>query len=321
MDADAGIFETHRPALLALAYRMLGDMARAEDMVQEAWLRWQNAAVAAESPGAFLLTTVTRLCLDELGSARARQEESRSDRLPEPVDLSESGLGRVETIEQISMAFLVLLQRLTPSERAALLLHDVFDMSHGEIAGLLGRSEDASRQLLRRAKENVATERRTFQTSREEHQRLLRAFVAAATSGDLDALHGLLAEDAVLIADAGPAGASYGRLRNVGHPVVGRKKIASLVKAFAAEDVQPPPEYRERELNGQPAIVDYRHGHPTVALLIAVAEGRIRNIYLHVDPERLRHVDPASPTPPGERGSAAFSRGESVRSGGSRDKS
>src|SRR5438477_6976466 len=118
MDEDAEIFESNRKSLLALGYRMLGDMTRAEDAVQEAWLRWERREAKADiaSPKAFLLTTVARLCLDELGSARARREESRSDRLPEPVDLEESGLSRVETMDQISMAFLVLLQRLTPAE-------------------------------------------------------------------------------------------------------------------------------------------------------------------------------------------------------------
>src|ERR1700682_867291 len=153
---DAQTFEAHRPALLALAYRMLGDLARAEDTVQEAWVRWQNRQGDVDASKAFLLTTVTRLCLDELGSARARREESRSDRLPEPVDLDESGLGRVEMIDQISMAFLVLLQRLTPAERAVLLLHDVFDMRHAEIGALRGKSDAACRQLLKRARENVA---------------------------------------------------------------------------------------------------------------------------------------------------------------------
>src|SRR5438132_13741310 len=117
------MFESNRPALLALAYRMLGEVARAEDVIQEAWVRWQQRKTEVDEPKAFLITTVARLCLDELGSARARREESRSDRLPEPVDLDEAGIGRVEMLDQISMAFLVLLQRLTPAERAGLLLH------------------------------------------------------------------------------------------------------------------------------------------------------------------------------------------------------
>src|SRR5258707_1520049 len=135
---DTETFETHRPELLAMAYRMLGDMARAEDTVQETWVRWQNRRADVEAPKAFLLTTVARLCLDELGSARARREESRSDRLPEPVDLAENGLERTEMLDQGSMALLVLLQRLTAAQRAGLLLHDVFDISHAGIAASLG---------------------------------------------------------------------------------------------------------------------------------------------------------------------------------------
>ena len=140
MSADAETFEAHRPELVALAYRMLGDVGRAEDVVQEAWLRWSGRAEGVDAPKAFLVKTVANLCLNELDSARARREESRGDRLPEPIDLGESGLGRVEAIDRISMAFLVVLQRLTPAERAALLLHDVFDFSHGEIGALLDRA-------------------------------------------------------------------------------------------------------------------------------------------------------------------------------------
>src|SRR5258706_6365921 len=180
---DSDAFESSRSELLALAYGMLGDIARAEDMVQEAWIRWQQRQVQVDSPKAFLLTTVARLCLDELGSARARREESRSDRLPEPVDLEENGLGRVELVDRISMAFLVLLQRLTPAERAVLLLHDVFDMSHAEIAALLAKSDAACRQLLTRAREHVAHERRELRPSREEHRRLLLAVVQAVHDG------------------------------------------------------------------------------------------------------------------------------------------
>src|SRR4051812_5243697 len=131
---------------------MLGDLARAEDMVQEAWLRWRQHRDEAASPKAYLITVVTRLCLNELGSARARREEARSDRLPEPIDLDEGGLGQVQKLEQLSMAFLVLLQRLTPAERAVLLLHEVFDFDHAEIAELVGNSAAACRKLLERAR-------------------------------------------------------------------------------------------------------------------------------------------------------------------------
>ena len=288
---DAGTFEANRPALLALAYRMLGDMARAEDAVQEAWVRWQKrSTVVVDSPKAFLLTIVTRLCLDELGSARAMHEESRSDRLPEPVDLNETGIGRVEMVDQISMAFLVLLQRLTPAERAVFLLHDVFDMRHAEIGALLGKTEEACRQLLSRARENMAAEKRALQTPREEHRRLLMAFVRAVNEGKQEELLEMLAEDAVLIADAGPDGVTYGRVRNVGHPVVGRKRIAALMKAFASQEATPRLVVEERTLNGEPAVVAFLDGRALAAILVSVADEKIRHVFLQIDPNRLGHI-------------------------------
>jgi RNA polymerase sigma-70 factor (ECF subfamily) len=291
MSDNSATFESHRPALLDLAYRMLGEMARAEDVVQEAWVRWQRQ-VNIDSPKAFLLTTVARLCLDELGSARARREESRSDRLPEPVDLDHAGIGRVEMLDQISMAFMVLLQRLTPAERAVLLLHDIFEMSHAEIGALLDKTDAACRQLLKRARENVATERRVFQTSRDEHRRLLAAFVKATTSGDQDALLEMLAEDAVLIADAGPGVVRYGRIRNIGRPVVGRRKIAALLKVIGAQRIGSSPVFHERTLNGGPAIVVFQDGRAVSAILVSVADGKVQHVFLQVDEERLRHVGP-----------------------------
>jgi RNA polymerase sigma-70 factor (ECF subfamily) len=290
MPQSTETFEIHRPALLALAYRMLGDMARAEDMVQEAWVRWRGLDAQADSPRAFLLTAVTHLCLDELGSARARREESRGDRLPEPVDLREGALGRLETIDRISMAFLVLLQRLTPAERAVLLLHDIFDMSHAEVAKLLVKSDAACRQLLSRAREHVADEKRVLDCSREEHRGLLLAFLHAATRGEQEPLMKLLAEDAVMIADGGPSGTRYGKLKSLGRPVVGPKKIAAVVKAFAGQQVSAAPIFEERLLNGEPAIVAFRGGQAFAAILVSVAAGRIRHVFMQLDPERLKHL-------------------------------
>jgi RNA polymerase sigma-70 factor, ECF subfamily len=289
---DAELFQTHRPALLALGYRMLGDLARAEDAVQEAYLRWQRREEKrdVESPKAFLLTTVARLCLDELDSARARREESRSDRLPEPVDLGESGLSRVETMDQISMAFLVLLQRLTPAERAVLLLHDVFDLSHLECAATLGKTEAACRQLLSRARENVAAGKRVLEAPRDEHRRLLLAFVRAVNEGRHEELLELLAEDALLIADAGPGGGRYGKIRNVGKPLAGRQRIVTLMKAFAAQDVSPRLTIQERTLNGHPAVIALQGEEVVAAILISVADGKIQHVFLQNDRTRLRHV-------------------------------
>ena len=291
---DLAVFESHRPAMLALAYRMLGDVGRAQDMVQEAWLRWHQRDVEVDSPKAFLVTVVTRLCLNELTSARARREESRSDRLPEPVDLEEGGMPRLEELEQLSMAILVVLERLTPVERATLLLHDVFDFSHEEIATLVSRSAAACRKLLERARQKVAAGRRLISASREEHQQLLDAFFRATSAGDVAGLVDLLAPDAVLITDGGPAGRVFRGLRNLRRPLEGAERIAAFVVATSRRAVL---DVEQRELNGQPALVFYRDGHPFAAVLLAVADGKIQRVFFHADLSRLRYLGHGRPSP------------------------
>jgi RNA polymerase sigma-70 factor (ECF subfamily) len=273
--------------MLGLAYRMLGDVGRAQDIVQEAWLRWHQREGTVESPKAFLVTVVTRLCLNELASARARHEESRSDRLPEPVDLEEGGMARLEAEEQLSMAMLVVLERLAPAERATLLLHDVFDFSHDEIAALISRSAAACRKLLERARRKVADGRRLITASREEHQRVLEAFFHAASAGDVAGLVRLLAPDAVLITDGGPEGRAVSGIRNLRRPLEGAPGIAAFVAATsprAALDVE------RHELNGQPALVFYRDHRPFAAVLLAVADGKIQRVFFHADLARLRYL-------------------------------
>lgn len=291
MSDDTSVFESNRGALVALAYRMLGDLARAEDVVQEAWVRWQRRAVDVDAPKAFLIKIVTRLCLNELDTARARREESRGDRLPEPVDLDESGIRGVELLDQISMAFLVVLQRLTPAERAVLLLHDVFELSHAEIGAHVGKSEAACRQLLSRARDNVAAERRVFRASAKEHSELLQAFLRATRSGDLASIVALLADDATLVVDAGPGGARLGKMRNVGRPVAGARRIAAFLQAVAREDTRSRT-IHECVLNGQPALVYLAEGRPSAALLLSVADGKIRHVFVQADSKRLGHLGP-----------------------------
>lgn len=264
-------FESCRQDLIALAYRMLGDMGRAEDMVQEAWLRWEAHEVEADSPKAYLTTVVTRLCLNELESARARREESRADRLPEPVDLDEGGIPRVEKLEEISMAFMVVLQRLTPAERAVLLLHDVFDFDHQEIADLVGNNAAACRKLLERARQHIATERRMLVTRPDEHRRLLQAFVTAATAGDTRALVELLADNAIMISDGGAEGRVVGQQRNLPRPLQGAARIAAFVAA-ATTTGQTGLHIEEHQLNGQPGVVFWSGDRPFAALLLAVAD-------------------------------------------------
>jgi RNA polymerase sigma-70 factor (ECF subfamily) len=286
---DLAQFETHRASLIALAYRMLGDLARAEDMVQEAWLRWEGREATVDNPRAYLVTLVTRLCLNELGSAKARHEESRGDRLPEPVDLEQGGIGRIEILEQVSMAFLVVLQRLTPAERAVLLLHDVFDFDHAQIAALVGKTETACRKLLERARESIATEKRMFSTSKETHRQVLTAFVRAATSGDVEALVAMLAHDAVMITDGGPEGRRFLGVRNLQAPLRGPAGIAAFIVETTRRG-SPLLGVGVHELNGQPAIVLYENEAPFAALLLGVADGFIHRVFFHADLTRLRHL-------------------------------
>lgn len=287
--ADVAIFESHRALLVAHAYRMLGDLSRAEDMVQEAWLRWDGRKEEVDSPRAYLVTIVTRLCFNELDSARARREESRSDRLPEPLDLDAGGIGRVEMLDQISMAFLVVLQRLTPSERAVLLLRDVFDFDYKEISELVGKNEPACRKLLERARQNIAAEKRLYSASRETHERLLAAFTKAASAGDAEALVSMLAEDAVMITDGGTEGRRVGGIRNLQLPLQGARRIAAFVVATArSTDLQ----FEVHELNGQPALVFYDGEAPFAALLLAVADDRIHRVFFHADLNRLGRLGP-----------------------------
>jgi RNA polymerase sigma-70 factor (ECF subfamily) len=291
-DDDLSTFESHRALLVAHAYRMLGDLGRAEDMVQEAWLRWSGRRVDEEvvSPRAYLVTLVTRLCLNELDSARSRHEESRVNRLPEPVDLDDGGIGRVDMMDQISMAFLVLLQRLTPAERAVLLLRDVFEFDYKDIAALVQKNEAACRKLLERAREHVASEKRLFAASPEAHRRLLAAFTDAVQAGDVEGLAALLAEDAVMITDGGPDGRRFGERRELPVPLEGAKRIAAFLVASSRRGAL---DHEIRELNGQPAIVFYDQGTLFGATLLAVTEDRIHRIFFHGDLARLGHLGPA----------------------------
>ncbi|TPV95951.1 MAG: sigma-70 family RNA polymerase sigma factor [Myxococcales bacterium FL481] len=279
-------FSAARPSLLALAYRMLGDLGRAEDIVQDAWVRATPHCREIRHPKSYFIQTVTRLCLNELASARARREEARADRLPEPVDVDQRGLGIIDSLDRISMAFIVLLQRLSPAERAVLLLHEVFDFDHAEIATLVDKTPAACRQLLRRARDQVTQQRRSLRVEKHEHRRLLLAFLEAATRGDVSRLSKLLADDVVLIADGGAEGSRYGRVRNLPGPITGSRRVAAFLAAVTAQGSDGL-EIRERELNGEPAVVVFKAGAPYTAITLDVSDGAIAGIFVHADTSRL----------------------------------
>ncbi|HWA78165.1 MAG TPA: RNA polymerase sigma factor SigJ [Polyangiaceae bacterium] len=272
-------FESHRAMLMGIAYRMLASSAEAEDAVQDAWLRWRSADTAAVLDArAWLSTTLVRLCLDRLKSARARRESYAGTWLPEPV-LTTTPLD----LESIQFGFLVLVERLDPKERAVFLLHQVFDYSHAEIGEILDISEVASRQALHRAKKHVAESKPRFEVSRESHRRLLSAFLAAVSQGDVEAISSVMAEEVVLYGDHGE------RVRGqVLRPIVGSAKVARF---FAAQVAKTPStheiEVEITDVNGWPAIVGRSGGAVTFVINVETDGEKITTIRSVLDPRKL----------------------------------
>lgn len=287
-------FEPHRRHLQGLAYRMLGSWAEAEDIVQDAWLRWRDADRGqVETPRAFLSRTVTRLCLDQLKSARARREEYVGPWLPEPLpDAGSYGApGAGEVAHDLSVALMLALERLSALERAAFLLHDVFDLPFAEIALTLGRNEAACRQLAARARTRVREARPRFAVTEQEGARIADAFWQASRAGDVDALRSLLAQDAVLHADGG------GKKLAVFKPILGSDKIARF---FAGLSSKPGGQFLDAvvtQLNGMPGVLATELDGLPRSTTLEVRDGRITAIYIVRNPDKLRHVAALAPQP------------------------
>jgi RNA polymerase sigma-70 factor (ECF subfamily) len=285
----ASEFEEHRTLLFSIAYRMLGSVADAEDALQDAFIRWQRASgTDVRSPKAFLVTIVSRLCINHLQSARVQRETYVGEWLPEPLVTGQGGdVSRIAQIdESVSMAMLLLLERLTPMERAVFLLGEVFEYTHAEIAGMLGISVANCRQLLRRARQRVRTERPRFGASGKQHTQLLERFHRAAGSGDMDDLLALLSTDVVMHTDGG------GKANALPLPIYGPEKVAraslfGLTKLRTLNPLQ-----RIAEINGEPGIVSYVNGRPQSVFTIEVKNGRICVIYIVTNPEKLSHLPP-----------------------------
>lgn len=273
--------------LTSLAYRMLGSLADAEDVVQSAYVRWHNAdRGAVRNVPAFLRTVVTRLCLDQMEAARARREEYIGPWLPEPlVDRTlPASEGADELAADLSVALLLTLERLSPLERAAFLLHDVFGVEFAEVAEALGRSEAACRQLASRAREHVRGERPRFKPTAEERRRVGEAFMAAARGGDVAGLTRLLAEGAAFHTDAG------GKAKAALNVIRGREKIVRLLAALAP--TLGAFQVREAEINGTPGYVldDPTDGRVKTLAFDLDEEGRIVGIFSTANPDKLRGV-------------------------------
>jgi RNA polymerase sigma-70 factor, ECF subfamily len=275
------VFETQRAFLVRLAYRMLGSVAEAEDVVQDAFLRWSDTDRAAvEHPRAFLARVVSRLCLDRMKSAVARREHYVGTWLPEPVVADPPQ----HLADDLSVALLLTLERLSPLERAAFLLHDVFDMDYSAIADTLGRSEAATRQLASRAREHVRDERPRFEATAEARQKLTDAFHDAIVSGDLDTISHMLAEDAVFYSDGG------GKRAAALNPIVGRVKIMRFLAGVSRKRSAFYPEQIERvHLNGLPGFV-LRTDEGVETLALEIAGDQVVAIYAVRNPDKLRHL-------------------------------
>jgi RNA polymerase sigma-70 factor (ECF subfamily) len=287
------LYEELRPYSFAIAYRMLGSVAEAEDVVQEAFLRLsRDRNTEIESPKAYLATVTTRLALDALRSARSRREQYVGEWLPEPVltDPVDDPAVRAEVADSLSLAFLVVLEALSPEQRAVLLLHDVFDYGYDEVARIVGKTEANVRQLAVRARRHVAERRPRFEVSSEQRDRLAERFFAAAEHGDVGALEALLADDVVLHGDGG------GKAPQLARPVRGHNRVARTVSAWLRQAKRlADATLRRVELNGQPAafVLD-RDGRLINVLVLEIEQQRISSVSSIINPDKLRHLAPVT---------------------------
>ena len=284
-------FGQYRGLLFSVAYRMLGSVADAEDMLQETFVRWQQARdEEIRSPRAFLVTIVSRLCINQLQSARVQREEYVGQWLPEPIVTGPGSdpLEMVRIDESLSMAFLIMLERLTPVERAVFLLREVFAYEYSELAAILGQSESNCRQILSRAKQHVGAVRPRFKTSQSKKRDLLERFFKATSSGDMEGLVALLASDVVLHSDGGGKGvAALNLIRGIDK--VARGALGAFQKLLP-KDLH----IRVTQVNGDPGIVSYLNRKPYSVLTFDASEDRIHAVYVVTNPEKLARI-PALP--------------------------
>jgi RNA polymerase sigma-70 factor (ECF subfamily) len=282
-----------RPLLFSIAYRMLSSVSEAEDVVQEAFVRYQRALdeqTAVESPKAYLSAVVTRLAIDHLKSARTRRETYVGEWLPEPL-VTDEGAGdpaaQAETADSLSMSFLLLLERLTPVERAVFLLHDVFDYDFAEVSGIVGRTAATCRQHAVRARRCRADNRPRFDVSQAERDELVADFLAAASRGDVGGLIARLAEDVVVHGDGG------GKVPQWARPIEGADKVARMFAGLAIQMGRLGATAEPHRINGQPGVV-FRgpHGGVFSVMSFEVVDGRVATIRSIVNPDKLEHLGP-----------------------------
>jgi RNA polymerase sigma-70 factor (TIGR02957 family) len=283
-------FEELRPLLFSIAYRILGSVSEAEDAVQETWLRFDRSTTRPMSAKALLSTTVTRISIDVLRSARVRREEYVGPWFPEPLlsDPYEDPARSVELADSVSMAALLLLERLSPLERAVFVLREVFGFGFDEVAAAVGRSEAACRQLLVRARRHMKDGRPRFEAVREERKELASRFFDALRGGDVDGLRELLAADVSMVGDGG------GKAPQWRH-IIGAEKVARVLAGIVPPFVRIGGIVESHEVNGQPgAIIRDRDGKVISTLALDILDGRIQTIRGVINPDKLGHVGPVA---------------------------
>jgi RNA polymerase sigma-70 factor (ECF subfamily) len=294
MDDTGEIYQELRPLLFSIAYRMLGSVAEAEDVVQDAFLRWHRARASGtevSSPKAYLATVTTRLAIDHLRASRARRESYVGPWLPEPlVGESEVDVAQhAEMADSLSMAFLVLLESLSPLERAVFLLREVFEYGYDEIAQIVEKSEANCRQILARARRHIEASTPRFEPSRSERDELARRFFAACEQGDMDGLVDLLTADAVFVGDGG------GKGQGLREPVSGGDRVARLLLGLFARGAHLGARVRPIQVNGQPGAIGLdAKGQVINVFALDIVGGRVQAIRSVVNPDKLGHLGPVS---------------------------
>lgn len=282
-------YEQLRPLAFSIAYRMVGSVTEAEDLAQEAMLRFHRSDV--ESPRAFISAVTTRLAIDHLRSARVRRETYVGPWLPDPL-LTDPAPGpgeRAELADSLSQAFLVLLERLTPTERAAFLMREVFGHEYAEIGRMLARSEDSCRQLVSRARRHVDAERPRFEADAAKRRELTARFIEAIEEGDTEGLTGLLAADAVFMSDGG------GKATAARKQLHGAARVARVLVGIARTRVRHFDDVGDRAVwvNGQPGLILFENGHVGSVMALDIADGQVQAVRVMRNPEKLSHLDPA----------------------------
>ena len=289
-------YAEYRPLLFSIAYRMIGSVSEAEDIVQETFLRFHRADTEqVESPKAYLSAITTRLAIDHLRSARVRRETYVGPWLPEPLVTDDSdALGadparHAETADSLSLAFLVLLERLSPVERAVFLLREVFGYGYGEIADVVAKREDNVRQIAARARHHVEDGRPRFEADRGHREELARRFLAAVEEGDTDGLVGMLAADVTMYGDGG------GKAPAVGQPVAGAVRVARFLVGLVRQAKRANLRLVPAEVNGQPGMIAYDQAGGLISVLsLDIADGLVQTVHSIVNPDKLRHLGPIS---------------------------